>query len=212
MAKIIPLRSDPHRDTQADLPWYVTGQLDESERARVDEHLATCASCREDLESERLLANDIAKLPLNADAGWAELRRRMNSTPRQRRLQGQPIRTSRTLPRAGRIGWLIAAQAVVLAAFAYTLAPGPSTETYHTLSSSETGEAANVIVIFRPDVTEAQLRATLTENRAQIVDGPTASGTFALRVPAEERGAIVASLQKDETIALAQPIDGGSGG
>ena len=206
MAKIIRFRSDPHRDTQDDLPWYVTGQLDETERARVDEHLATCALCREDLENERLLANDVAKLPLNADAGWAELKRRMNSTPRQQRLQGQPIRTSRTLPRVGRIGWLIAAQAVVLAAFAYTLTPAPTNETYHTLGSPQTGEPANVIVIFRPDVTEADLRNTLTENGAQVVDGPSASGAFGLRVPTDQRAAVVARLQKDETIALAQPI------
>ena len=33
------------------LPWYLTGTLKESERRAVDEHLATCAECRAELES-----------------------------------------------------------------------------------------------------------------------------------------------------------------
>ena len=209
MAKILRFRGDHHTQTQNNLPWYVTGQLDERERALVEEHLATCACCREDLESERVLARDVVNLPLSADAGWAELRRRMNSSPRAQRLQQRPIRSSRFLPRGGRFGWLLAAQAVILAAFAYTLVPARDDAIYHTLGSPAEGEVANVIVIFRPDVTEAELRGTLSGHGARIVDGPTASGAFALRVPDDRRDAIVGKLQQDQAIALAQPIDGG---
>ena len=44
-----------------------------------------------------------------------------------------------------------------------------------------------MIVIFRPDVTEAELRGTLSGHDARIVDGPSASGAFALRVPDDRR-------------------------
>ena len=35
------------------LPWYLTGRLEDAERLQVDEHLATCAECRAELETER---------------------------------------------------------------------------------------------------------------------------------------------------------------
>lgn len=207
MAKILRLRGDQHRQTQSNLPWYVTGQLNERERGQVEEHLATCACCREELESERELAESVASLPLSTDAGWAELRRRMNSSPRQNRLASQPIRTSRTFQRMGRIGWLLVAQAVAVAAFVYTLVPSGEPAPYRTLSAPAASEAANAIIIFRPGVSEAELRQTLTENGARIVDGPTASGAFALRVPEDRRQAVIGNLQQDSTVALAQPIE-----
>ena len=211
MANILRFRGDDHTQAQSNLPWYVTGQLDEPERARLEEHLATCACCREDLESERLLAREVVSLPLSADAGWAELRRRMTSSPRAHRLQQRPIRSSRFRLRGGRFGWLLAAQAALLAAFAYTLVSARDEALYHTLGSPTDREAANVIAIFRPNATEAELRGMLSGNEARIVDGPTASGAFALRVPEARRDEIVGRLQQHDAVALAQPIDAAPG-
>ena len=43
----------PHDEAEELLPWYVTGQLDATERERVEAHLADCASCRDEFVLER---------------------------------------------------------------------------------------------------------------------------------------------------------------
>ena len=45
----------PHDEAEELIPWYATGQLDATDRARVERHLYACASCREQLKVERQL-------------------------------------------------------------------------------------------------------------------------------------------------------------
>jgi anti-sigma factor RsiW len=50
---IISLHGDLHDDACALLPWYVTGQLDDADTARIKAHLPLCAQCQADLAGER---------------------------------------------------------------------------------------------------------------------------------------------------------------
>jgi anti-sigma factor RsiW len=211
MGKIIRFRGDRHRQTQEALPWYVTDQLDDGERADVETHLADCEACRRELETERDLARQVVDLPLNADASWEAVRRRMRPRSRSSKLQGLADALQRTFARPTRLGWVVAAQALVLAAagVAYTALPQRVPAAYHTLSAPPAYGAGNVIAIFRPDISEEHIRATLIANHARVVDGPTASGAYVLRVPDADRPAILADLQQNEEVVLAQPIDAG---
>jgi anti-sigma factor RsiW len=209
MAKIINFGANQHRQTQEALPWYVMGQLDESERMQVDAHLAGCATCRHDLQSERDLATDIVSLPLNADVAWAALRPRLRARARSGVLQRAGRAFERFARRPNRITWLVAGQVlvVVVAATAFSVLPQRPRAEYHALSQQPAYAAGNVIAIFSPDISEARLRETLVANHARIVDGPTAAGAYVLRVPDSERARILVGLQNDEHVILAQQID-----
>ena len=108
------------------------------------------------------------------------------------------------------LGWGMAASlAVVAAVSGYAAAPRTSEpKTYHVLASADAPPSVgNVIVIFRPDLRESEMRAVLNTNHARLVEGPTAADAWVLRVPPAERTAALERLRSDAGVVLAQPID-----
>jgi len=198
MADIIRLNGDAHDQTQHLLPWFVTGALTGKEAAQVEKHLAECADCRADMEIEKTLAREVRALPCDVERGWATLKARIDQARTVRR---KPGLFSRRIP----IGWAVAAQAaslaVVVAMVAYTLTQP------QLLHRTPGAPAGNLMVIFRPDASEATLRAVLMRNQARIVDGPGPTHAYVLLVAADQRPAVLARLQGDRNIALAEPID-----
>jgi anti-sigma factor RsiW len=71
------VEQDPHRETEELLPWYVTGQLDETEREAVERHLAGCAQCEKQLRVERRLAEEFRANTPDIELGWQRLRSRL---------------------------------------------------------------------------------------------------------------------------------------
>jgi hypothetical protein len=208
MGHIISLHGDPHRDTQELLPWYVANRLDRVDRALVEAHLSDCADCQLELETERRLAADVARLPLDTELGWGALRRRMEVLPRSRRVFEQPGRAiEQALAWPGKFGWLLAGQAVLAASFAFILLPNGDPALYRTLGGVAVQGGGNVIVIFRPDAREQELRLMLNDNDARFVDGPTSAGAYVLRVPPARRNSILAVLRSQPDVVLAQPVD-----
>ena len=67
---------------------------------------------------------------------------------------------------------------------------------------------ANVIIIFRADTTEGEIRQALGGAGASIVGGPTSADAYLLHVAPNVRQASLAKLQADDNVQLAQPIDG----
>ena len=204
MADIIRLRGDSHKQVQGVLPWYVNGTLDAEEVAAVEAHLSDCAECRAELESERALGQQIASLP---EHGWATLHSRLESAP-ARRKRSPAAFLRRSVP----IGWAIAAQAaclVLVVGGAWLAAPQPR-PLYHTLGSPSAAAPGNVVVIFRPTTSEEDLRNALRRSGARLVDGPTASDAYVLRVAAGRRGVALSQLRSDQHVVLAEPIDGDS--
>jgi Putative zinc-finger len=204
MVNVIRLNGDPHAQAQRLLPWYVTGSIDAEEAAQVEAHLNDCAECHEDLEAELALARQVKTLPSDEERGWAGLKARVQdpSTAKRDGFFG------RRVP----LGWALAAQAASLAilvtivAFAL-VSPKPL---YRTLGSAPTAESGNLVVIFKPETPERTLRATLMQNGARIVDGPTSTDAYVLHATAARRAEILARLRASPDISLAEPIDGDS--
>jgi anti-sigma factor RsiW len=69
---------DEHRELRDLLPWYVTGQLDAAEAARVEAHLNECAECEAEIRFEERLEAEVARLPLDVEQGWASGWRRID--------------------------------------------------------------------------------------------------------------------------------------
>lgn len=78
-------RDGEHDEIDGLLPWYVNGTLAADERAAVDEHLATCPTCRAELRQQRELAElvrgrgDLAPAP--HPQGLERLLARIDETP-----------------------------------------------------------------------------------------------------------------------------------
>jgi hypothetical protein len=213
MADIIRLHSDRHEQIERLLPWYVTGQISIADRAKVEAHLTDCTRCQAELEFERRLSGAVKELPLDVAAGWASLVLRLDGKPRSRPRRRDWLRGAarRAVARPGKIGWMLAAQAAVVVAAVVVSLPADPPASYHTLGSTpDPARAGNLIVIFRPDATERDLRHTLAVTGARLSDGPTAAGAYVLRVPKAEREAALARLRRQPDVVLAQPIDPGA--
>jgi anti-sigma-K factor RskA len=220
--QIIPLHGDEHRDAQLLLPWYVTGRLDAQDRAKIEAHLVGCADCQSDLAFERRLEAAVADLPVEAESGWEQLRGRLPNVRRR-----PPARETAAAFGAGwgrlfgdlsgwrlgggTLGWAVAAQFVMLLLLGSVLVmrlPGQPAR-YQALGAAPAPAAAigNLVIIFRPDTPERDLRAILTSNSLRLVDGPTAADAYVLRVAPARRAAVLATLRARREVVLAEPID-----
>ncbi len=216
---IISLHGDLHDDACALLPWYVTGRLDAEDVARVEAHLPACAQCQADLAAERRLQAAVADLDEatgDVDAGFAALRAQLTprtaAAPAPRRTRSQQI-GRQWRKSAPWLRWAVAAELALLvvagAAFAVTHQAKPATTIYRTLGAAPDPVTANIVVVFRPDIRESELRQTLRDSQARLVGGPTAADAYLLHVDAAARAATVEHLRHQTTIVLAEPIDAG---
>lgn len=185
------------------LPWYVTGQLDAVETARVGAHVAECAECQAEVALQKRLAAEVARLPLDVERGWARMRGQIEAND-DAPAPGRPSRSAW-------LGWGVAATLAVVAGAAWLpreSSPQPGRAEYAALGSPRADESGNVVVVFHPDTTERQLRAVLKAGEARIVDGPTAAGGYVLHVPAARQATALAALRAQDRVVLAEPIGG----
>ena len=207
MAEIIRLRGSPHDEVQELLPWLVNGSLTPDEVERVDAHLAECAECRSDLDAERRLSDGVASLPLDADSGWEAMERRITAEPTIRHHPGRSLWRKR-----GPLGWAVASPFAAAAAVALVLVnvgtTRPVEQQYRALGAAEMTQTAILVVQFEPDTQVRDMQAALAGVNARLVDGPTDTGAYLLRVDQGKRELALKRLRDNETIALAEPIDG----
>ena len=202
-----PNFAQPHDEAEELLPWYATGQLDAADRVRVETHLSSCAECQHQLATERKLMQEFRAMTPEVESGWARLRSRIESPV--------PIRPRRpsffeqfwaTLSRPA-VATLAMAQVAFVVIAGGTLL-SLSRPAYHALGSAPVPASANVIVMFRADATVQDVDQTLKSVRATIVEGPTDADAYLLHVSPQQREGVLNRLQKDDQVAMAQPIDG----
>ena len=202
MARIIPLHGS-HEATQQLLPWYATGQLDALDRQIVDAHLASCAECAAELHLERRLSAAVAALPVDVDTGWSAFQQSFAAATAPSVRQ----RISDALDRMfGGVRWIALPVAAMLCV-GIVLALPERPAAYHALGMSPVATPGNIIVVFRPDTTEARLRQTLLASGARLVGGPTAADAYIVHVPAEQRTTALGVLRAQTNVIVAQPLD-----
>lgn len=203
-----PVRPDDvHDEADELLPWYATGQLDPKDQALVEHHLSSCARCQRQLGLERVLVEEFQSFAPEAQTGWAQLRDRIESPAHSRSwIAVAATEVWQILNRPAVAALAIAQLAFVVVAGSILLSLRPPA--YRALGTSEAPLAANVLVIFRPDATEEDMRDALRESGASLVGGPTAADAYLLHVPANRRAAALASLRSDDDLQMAEPIDG----
>ena len=203
-----------HGAAQRLLPWLLTGTLDEAELAQVRQHLRSCAACRDELAWERRLraaGRDAAGLGagLDPDAALGRLAPRLAAGPaRAARLR----RWARALA-ANEGCWLrplAAAQFAVIAALGALLLARPDLDgrgdaAYHALGA-ETPVAGDLVVSFRPDTPERELRRILRGSGTRLLDGPSAAGAYVLAARGAAPAHALARLRAEPAVTLAQPL------
>ena len=200
-------QQDAHAQAEELLPWYATGQLDRADRALVEGHLVACARCQRQLLAERRLIDEFQSLAPEIDTGWHRLRARI-----------EPGRTARRGNIAEAVSglWRVltrpAVATLAIAQLAFAILAGMillsmNRPAYQALGSSQAPPAANLLVIFRPDATEEDIRVALRATGASLVGGPTAANAYLLHVEPKRRDSAVVRLQSDDDVQMAQPID-----
>ena len=139
----------------------VERELAGARHAKVEEHLARCASCRASISRIEALVGEAAALPREIeapDAAWDGIRARLARAPRPRRWE-----------RMAALASLAAAAAVVLAV-GMTLRPGRSEKVTASPGAPAVGPATvSVVAIDRSYASPiAELRASLEQQRAQL--------------------------------------------
>jgi hypothetical protein len=204
----VPIRPDDDAHAQAEelLPWYSTGQLDDKDRALVEKHLASCVACQRQLRFDEKMVDEFQSLDPQVESGWSRLRGRIAEDDRRISRVPPAFSGAWRLLRQPAVATLAAAQLafVVIAGGVFLTLSRPN---YETLGSAVQPAAGNVIVIFRADATQKDILDALRASGAALVGGPTSADAYLLRVPAERRAAALASLQADDDVQLAQPID-----
>lgn len=201
-------KPDPvsHERAQQLLPWLPDCAMDAAEFAAVEAHVEACAECQADLAWQSRLR---ASMPpddnaFDADRAFARL------LPR---LEPQPPRVS-VLDRWRRevaantawLRWTAAAQLAAIAVLAAMLAgSGADRGDYRALGSAQPAQG-DLVLVFRPDTTEREMRRILQESGARVVDGPGAAGAWVLALPAGQATAALGRLQSEPAVALAQPL------
>lgn len=219
MGRVISMPGDPHQQVQMLLPWYMNGTLDAGEAVLVEAHLAECAACRQDLAECADCREDLAigPDPAGVERGWAAMQRsfELSSGPEpvvahERIAKLVPLRKS-WLQRSVPVRWALAAQAaaavLIVGAGRLMIPVAPAEPIYHALGSAPETAPGNMVVIFRPDTIEQDLRGAVIASGAEMVGGPTASDAYVLRVASTERDTALARLRSNAHVVLAEPID-----
>jgi hypothetical protein len=205
--RVLQLDPAAHKVADVLLPWFVNGTLEGDELAFVQRHLDQCGSCQREVEWLREL--HAACLAGEADPGASSALRSLRRQLEQPR-RG-PVARLRHLWGGGRAWsqWVIATQLVVIIAFGAWLLPTlDSPALYRTLgaSSGNASPTGNLVVVFDPTTTEADLRRMLRDAGARIVDGPTQANAYVLDVPAQRLGPAIQALRAEHAAVLVEQL------
>jgi len=215
---IIHLNTDAHQEAQELLPWFLLGTLNAGETTLVQRHLHTCSQCQADLEFQRKLqavrpAPSRVDGELDVNRAFAKLKPQLAALPRERRAPRIADRLER-LRQAARqwwMSWLIAAQTAALASLCIVVLqkqPGP---VQYAALGAHVEDKSNVVVMFKPQTSESELRSILQSANARMIDGPTVAGAYLLHVDEAKRNDALATLHANPAVTMAESLDAGGG-
>lgn len=192
-AHVVELEGSVHQRVQKLLPWVVTGQLAETEEQLVREHLAACSVCSDDLAWQRKLraVQPAAGAVPDMEGALARLLPRLE--PKGRAANGPWLR------------WALAAQLLIIAGLGAKLGT-QEPPAYRLLGAQDGAAGANLVVVFKPDTSEEQLRGVLRSNFATVVGGPTSTNAWLLSVPAPSLDDAVVNLRASPAVRVAEPL------
>jgi hypothetical protein len=197
------------------LPWFVNGTLEGEELTVVEQHVRECARCQHEIDSLRQF--QAAYMDSETAADPADSLRKLRGRPEEKEIAAlRPPHLARLRrlwqQRQGWAPWAMAAELLVIVVLGSLLAFGGGTlALYRTLGTVDPLPHAtgNVVVVFDPRITEAELRQIVRATGGRIVDGPTGADAYVLELPAERQAAALEALRAQRAVVLAQRLDRG---
>ena len=214
--RVIHIDTDEHQKVQALLPWYVCVNLDADEYVRVEAHIGECPRCQADLAWERKLhaAHTNIDVQGDVDQGFALMRERIADAAAPQRRRGLVARLmDRWREGPAWMRWAVVGQCLAVAALSGLLLRPPSAEPrFRALgrpaAAPDAAGSGNLIVRFRSETTEQEMRRALRDSEARLVDGPTATDAYLLAVTPGHEMAAVARLRQESAVLIVESLDG----
>ena len=200
------------------LPWWVNGTLTAQDNERVERHVNQCAACAAEVELQRSLQTTMRSDPvmMAPQSGWQKMVERLDNDAATHEGQGASI------------WWrgAVAAQTLVIVGLTAVLWQSYSSDNnanqagasnamlqprYETLTATSVTPTSDlrgtVRVVFRKDVSLAEVNELLHSRSAQIVSGPSEAGVYTLapRVSSDADAQLLEQLRKDERVIFAEP-------
>ena len=218
---------DTHAEAWALLPWLANGRIAPEDREWVEAHVQTCAECRAELASQRLVASHVNRdEAVSPQPGASEEQRSFNKLwARIEASESAAAPATGTtgvavpVPRSSRtVRWLAAAvvvQAVGLGILGLALnnRGTDAAKVYETVSSPEARlHAPAVSLAFAPQTSMETVNTLLTHQGLNIVGGPGGVGNYRAELSADAvasgatADSVAAVLSKDPNVTFAQPI------
>ncbi|MDR3416319.1 MAG: zf-HC2 domain-containing protein [Nevskia sp.] len=206
-----------HRTTWELIPWVVNGRASAEERRIVEQHLAECGDCRDELAFQTRLSSAIgAETQPVADPEPAlqRLWQRIDGVE----VEAPPRRRVAGLPLARGLLMAVVVEAVGIALLGGALwnrtAPqgGGPYVTYSEKAPVVPG--ATIHAVLAPDLKLSELQSLLQQSGLQIVGGPGDSGVYSLAPLSASAVASAATtqaqlerLRANPAVRLAEPIE-----
>jgi hypothetical protein len=205
------LQLDPaaHKVADALLPWFVNGTLEADELAFVQKHLSRCVSCQREVEWLRGIHAACVAGEADPDVSGAlrQLRRRLGERAGRRGPMAQLRNLWGHSPPWSR-GVIATQLALMVALGAWILPAYDGSALYRTLGARNAQAPAtwNLVVVFDPVTTEADMRRILRDAGARIVDGPTQANAYVLDVPAQRQDQALQDLRAQRAAVLVEQL------
>jgi len=211
--------SAEHRAAQESLPWLANGTLGDGERDRLRAHLRACARCRDDLELlQALRAAGPGPAPdCDPERAWARMLPRLEAA---QALSAAPSAPAAAAPARWREriaandrSWLrraVAAQACLIAVLAALLLrpdAQPGDEPAYRALGAPAAVQSGIVVMFRPETPESELRRIVRASGARLVGGPTEADAYLLN--GDDPAAALRRLRAEPAVVLAEPLGAG---
>lgn len=213
-----------HQDAWELIPWYVNDTLEEPERSAVEEHLAACAICRQEVASSRRLERHLraaGEVPLAPERGFARLMARIDGSddglaePAGSAWPGRLWRPFAAAPRpvrlalAGQLAALLALAVLALWPASPAAGPPAAAAGFRTLSDAPLASPAaapRLRLVFAGETRASELSDLLAASGARIVDGPTPAGVYTVELAEpDDVAAVLERLRLSPTVVFAEP-------
>jgi anti-sigma factor RsiW len=209
------LYSAEHRAAQETLPWLANGTLDDEQQDRLRAHLRACARCRDDLDLlHALRAAGPGPAPdCDPERAWARMLPRLDAAPvpAAAPAPAAPARWRERIAANDR-SWLrraVALQCGLIAVLAALLLRPDDGAAYRGLGAS-TAVQSGILVVFRPDTPERELRRIVRASGARLVGGPTAADAYLLGpLDGGDPAGTLQRLRAEPAVVLAEPLGAG---
>ena len=214
-----PLSCPP--EVLAAIPWY-PDDLTREEREAVDSHASECLDCRRELEArladpgqeaqwptpdpERTLTRVLARIEIGEAetlSEWARAPRRERAVRWLResevRVPGfaRPVPVSRGLSAVASFGAAVAAAALFFGAGPDGSEPAPAPH-----PAAVHHEAPRLDVVFRSDLSVAELAGAIEGIHGEIVAGPSPRGRYRIQLPSGTSAESAAQALSDTGVAV----------